>query len=320
MSDDTKRGLYQKYDVRRLHDPNGKHVACRYYVLDLDHDGFAGPALRAYADACETTYPSLAADLRRLALAASPETGEGARMGVAVIARELLFWHDHSAASFGRDVSDLWEALRRTLESPRAAAGEGERAPELQLCETCAHAELALEAEPCRSCMHFWTPRAPSPPPGPPSLNKGAPAANVSKDPSAPPQGARPCNCADDPMNPDLPACPTHLPFTLKCRPDCDCEKHGRKPLSPPPSETCAECRGGGTIASVDLAGNPILRICPRCRGTGRACAALSPVLRLACELPAGHAGLHRRNDGRPNCSSWDDDTGRASPATEVSK
>jgi hypothetical protein len=33
-------------------------------VLDLKHDRFAGPALRAYADACEAEYPLLARDLR----------------------------------------------------------------------------------------------------------------------------------------------------------------------------------------------------------------------------------------------------------------
>jgi hypothetical protein len=44
-----------------------KHSACRYFVLDLDHDPFAAPALRAYAAACAAEYPALAADLLRLA-------------------------------------------------------------------------------------------------------------------------------------------------------------------------------------------------------------------------------------------------------------
>jgi hypothetical protein len=67
MSDaDTKRGLYRKFHVERLHDPARKHRGCRYYVLDLEHDHFAAPALRAYADACEATYPALAVDLRAM--------------------------------------------------------------------------------------------------------------------------------------------------------------------------------------------------------------------------------------------------------------
>jgi hypothetical protein len=64
---DYQRGLYRKYHVERLNDPTGKHKDCQYYVLDLAHDKFAGPALRAYAYACEVEYPSLAADLRQLA-------------------------------------------------------------------------------------------------------------------------------------------------------------------------------------------------------------------------------------------------------------
>ena len=64
---DTKRGLFGKYRVERLDGssgPGGKHERCRYYVLDLDHDRFAGPALAAYAEACEEEYPGLARDLR----------------------------------------------------------------------------------------------------------------------------------------------------------------------------------------------------------------------------------------------------------------
>ena len=88
MNTDEKRGLYRKYFVQRLDErdaapdailtlkrmevgevvalPPPKHERCRYYVLDLDHDAFAGPALRAYADACEAEFSLLAADLRRL--------------------------------------------------------------------------------------------------------------------------------------------------------------------------------------------------------------------------------------------------------------
>ncbi len=68
MSDKSK-GLYGKFIVRRVDGtdgPGGKHDGCQYFVLDLSHDPFAGPAALAYADACEAEYPQLAADLRAL--------------------------------------------------------------------------------------------------------------------------------------------------------------------------------------------------------------------------------------------------------------
>jgi hypothetical protein len=64
-TDDMGRGLYKKYHVQRLGDVQGKHTDCEYFVLDLSHDPFSVPALRAYADACERLYPKLAADLRK---------------------------------------------------------------------------------------------------------------------------------------------------------------------------------------------------------------------------------------------------------------
>ena len=60
---DSKRGLYRKFHITR-HDPENKHVGCFYYVLDLDHDRCAIPAMEAYIGACEADYPKLAADLR----------------------------------------------------------------------------------------------------------------------------------------------------------------------------------------------------------------------------------------------------------------
>ena len=60
-------GIYYKFDVTRTdgRDAVGeRHFGCKYFVLDLDHDRFAQPALLAYADACEELYPALAADLR----------------------------------------------------------------------------------------------------------------------------------------------------------------------------------------------------------------------------------------------------------------
>lgn len=60
--------LHRKYDVWRVDNaednPESKHFGgCRLFVLDLDHDPAAIPAIRAYADAVRDTHPTLAADL-----------------------------------------------------------------------------------------------------------------------------------------------------------------------------------------------------------------------------------------------------------------
>lgn len=70
-----RQGLFRKFDVRRTDAsdaPGGKHHGCRYFVLDVDHDAYAAPALAAYANACESTHPRLAADLRAKWGAAQP--------------------------------------------------------------------------------------------------------------------------------------------------------------------------------------------------------------------------------------------------------
>jgi hypothetical protein len=67
---DTNRGLYRKFEIRRTDGsskPGGKHANCSYFVLDLTHDPFALPALRAYAEACRETHPYLATELERVA-------------------------------------------------------------------------------------------------------------------------------------------------------------------------------------------------------------------------------------------------------------
>jgi hypothetical protein len=57
-------GIYRKYRVERLNDPDGKHEDCNYFVLDWTHDKFTRPAMSAYAQECEVEYPELAADIR----------------------------------------------------------------------------------------------------------------------------------------------------------------------------------------------------------------------------------------------------------------
>lgn len=66
---DESRGVYRKYDVTRTDGssgPDGKHEKCSYFVLDLAHDDFALPALKAYAKACAKTHPALAEDIQRI--------------------------------------------------------------------------------------------------------------------------------------------------------------------------------------------------------------------------------------------------------------
>lgn len=63
---DKGQGLYDKFEVKRTDGrdgPGDKHDGCRYFVLDLDHDHYAVPALLAYADSCKDEFPELARDL-----------------------------------------------------------------------------------------------------------------------------------------------------------------------------------------------------------------------------------------------------------------
>jgi hypothetical protein len=60
------QGLFRKFDVRRTDGsdaPGGKHDGCSYFVLDVDHDPHAKPALTAYAEAVRATHPLLADDM-----------------------------------------------------------------------------------------------------------------------------------------------------------------------------------------------------------------------------------------------------------------
>lgn len=66
---DKTNGLYKKFHVERVDGrsaPGEKHDGCFYFVMDLDHDKHAFPALEAYAKSCEEEYPALARDLMRL--------------------------------------------------------------------------------------------------------------------------------------------------------------------------------------------------------------------------------------------------------------
>jgi len=60
-------GLIKKFHVSRTDGrdkPGGDRSDAEYFVLDTAYDPFARVALAAYAEACESELPGLAADLR----------------------------------------------------------------------------------------------------------------------------------------------------------------------------------------------------------------------------------------------------------------
>ena len=65
---DQQKGLYQKFNVERTDGSSasgGKHEHCEHFVLDLNHDKFAIPAIAAYVRACGDEFPRLAVDLQK---------------------------------------------------------------------------------------------------------------------------------------------------------------------------------------------------------------------------------------------------------------
>lgn len=65
---DKSRGVYEKFTVTRTDgksEPGEKHDGCRYFVLDLDHDPHAVPAIAAYAYSCRAAgYYQMADELQ----------------------------------------------------------------------------------------------------------------------------------------------------------------------------------------------------------------------------------------------------------------
>lgn len=91
--------LSGKYIVERA-DGQPRH-ASRYFVMNYSNDPYARSAMRAYADACASSHPALAADLRavadyhdeRAALAkrsSRPSTGNQASGGAAASTDHLV--------------------------------------------------------------------------------------------------------------------------------------------------------------------------------------------------------------------------------------
>ena len=83
----STRGLYEKFSIVRNDgesDPGKKHHGCRYFVLDMDHDPHAAPAMLAYAHSCKHDYPKLSADIVSEMLGEETEWLRGQpRLGIA---------------------------------------------------------------------------------------------------------------------------------------------------------------------------------------------------------------------------------------------
>lgn len=122
-----QQGLFHKFDVRRVDgsdQPGGKHHGCRYYVIDVDHDPHAAAALGAYANACQSTSPALARDLREKWGAAPqpaqvPESAEIAlgfiKQALALPSRPLPDPHAHSHEAYARALHEAFCAIRFKL-------------------------------------------------------------------------------------------------------------------------------------------------------------------------------------------------------------
>ena len=112
---DTEQGLFQKFIVTRTDGssgPGGKHEGCEYFVLDIDHDPLHKPALQAYADACESTHPQLAADMRvRYRLTAGGTTAPEPDAEL-YAAQERILRRRARAFGIARDVADGYAARR----------------------------------------------------------------------------------------------------------------------------------------------------------------------------------------------------------------
>jgi hypothetical protein len=77
---DRVNGFYKKFTIKRTdgrHRRGEKHHGCRYFVLDLDHDPHAIPAIRVYAESCAESHRNLARDLLAIARALTEGKNDG---------------------------------------------------------------------------------------------------------------------------------------------------------------------------------------------------------------------------------------------------
>lgn len=133
----SEQGVYRKFEVRRTDGSDfsaGKHDGCEYFVLDINHDPHAIPALTAYAHSCEKTHPALAADLRdRHSLYEPPPARTEQAEGLAKQLEQLC--HDwtiaHLCAAYMRQLALEVESLRLRLMTASRGEQEAARAEQL---------------------------------------------------------------------------------------------------------------------------------------------------------------------------------------------
>jgi hypothetical protein len=146
MTPEEKRakGLYNKFEVKRTDgqsEPGQKHENCRYFVLDLDCDPYAIPAIQAYAEACDDEYPNLALDLQ-LNFGRQPPAAQDVSVGAREAKSREAFEshcieaHWWLASDFVRDEADdyfsgqvqkdweIWQAAQSASIGTQAHVGE----------------------------------------------------------------------------------------------------------------------------------------------------------------------------------------------------
>lgn len=91
-----QQGIFRKFIVQRVDgsdQPGGKHCGCEYFVLDVNHDPYAKPALQTYARACEGTHPELSDQLReRHSYCYDKEVIEALRIRIKVLLKSRQEW------------------------------------------------------------------------------------------------------------------------------------------------------------------------------------------------------------------------------------
>ncbi|RFP32461.1 hypothetical protein D0T21_09690 [Duganella sp. BJB476] len=92
-----QQGMFRKFDVRRVDGsdaPGGKHHGCRYFVLDMDHDMHAGPALAAYAESCRASHHALSDEMiAEFGSQVAQDNGRDAALGKFLKALEQMDFH-----------------------------------------------------------------------------------------------------------------------------------------------------------------------------------------------------------------------------------
>lgn len=134
-----QQGVFQKFEVRRTDGssaPGGKHHGCHYFVLDVDHDALAKPALQAYAAACSTTHPDLSADMvKRFDLAPVPPVAvpDGWKL-VPIEPTDAMILGPGARRTDGKVARIHRDVWKRMMEAaPAAPAAQGDAEPEALL-------------------------------------------------------------------------------------------------------------------------------------------------------------------------------------------